>query len=785
MPPRSVRDAWILPTLERLLADDAVLRLREEADESYWEAAVALKLVTDQALLEAVAARFRMKVADLDASSPQARDMVPESLARRYRVVPVSVTDHVLDVATSDPTDMDCERAIGFASGRKVRFLLAAPADIAVRIEALYHGESQAVNAIGRILENVADKYEVQALPDTDDDGEVGDLSDAGSDRPVIKLVDYVIAEAVTSRASDIHLEPEESGVYVRYRIDGVLRQTLELPRAAGVPLVSRVKIMSGMDIADRLRPQDGRARVVVNGKQVDLRVSTLPAAHGEKVVIRILDPASTVMSFEAMGLNPEEHDRLQRLLQMREGVVLVTGPTGSGKTTTLYTALRQVAQRGGVNVVTVEDPVEYRLPGIVQVQVNEKAGLTFAAALRSILRQDPDVVLVGEIRDRETAGIAIQASLTGHLVFSTLHTLDAASSVTRLVDIGVESYKTAAALKGIVAQRLVRRLCRSCCRPAEVPVAPRLRRWFPDGSQLNAAVGCAECGNTGYRGRIAVLEVLLVDSEVERRIAANEPVDRVVEAARAGGMHSLWESGVRHALAGTTSVEELLRVLDVPAEESPIARSALDRAAPGAPGQWRDGAAARAAMERQAVDWRGGVPTPVWQSAVVGDGPASPPILPPEALELVDDPGPARLEAGPRPTVLLVEDEAPLRSVLGDLLVREGYDVVEASDGIEALELVDRAAPDLVVLDLTLPRLDGYAVLSRLRTRRDTHDLPVVVLTAREDEEAEVRVFELGASDFLCKPFRPRALMARIRAQLRRTPAGALATQVELPAAS
>ncbi|HEX5580616.1 MAG TPA: ATPase, T2SS/T4P/T4SS family, partial [Gemmatimonadaceae bacterium] len=754
-------------------------------DESYWETAVSRELATDQSLLRAVATHYRMKVADLAAASlgvvsPQARDLVPESLARRYGVVPVSVADQVLEVATSDPTDVDCERAVGFASGRKVRLVLAAPADIAVAIETLYHTESQVVSAISRILENVADKYDVQAIPHPEDDGDLADLSGAGVDRPVIRLVDYLIAEAVTSRASDIHLEAEESGIFVRYRIDGVLRQVLELPRVAGVPLVSRVKIMSGMDIADRLRPQDGRARVVVNGKQVDLRVSTLPATHGEKVVIRILDPASSVMSLEAMGLNPDELDRLQRLLEMREGIVLVTGPTGSGKTTTLYTALRQVAQRGGVNVVTVEDPVEYRLPGIVQVQVNEKAGLTFAAALRSILRQDPDVVLVGEIRDRETAGIAVQASLTGHLVFSTLHTLDAASSITRLVDIGVESYKIAAALRGIVAQRLVRRLCEACRRPVEAPRPPRLRRWFPEGSRLHEAVGCAECGATGYRGRISVLEVLMVDGEVERRIAANEPVDRVVEAARAGGMRSLWGSGVQHALAGTTSVDELLRVLDLPLE-SPAPRPG----AAAASGDARARPALRRVVEAPPADWRGGVPTPIWQSAVVGDGPWAPPILPPEALELVDDPLPAPLQGESRPTVLLVEDEDPLRGVLGDLLGREGYVVLEAADGVEALELVDRAAPDLVVLDLTLPRLDGYAVLSRLRTRRDTREVPVIVLTAREDEDAEVRVFELGAVDFLSKPFRPRALMARIRAQLRRTPAGAHVTPVQLPVAS
>jgi Tfp pilus assembly pilus retraction ATPase PilT/CheY-like chemotaxis protein len=501
----------------------------------------------------------------------------------------------------------------------------------------------------------------------------------------------------------------------VRYRIDGVLRQAMVLPKAAGIPLVSRVKIMAQLDIADRLRPQDGRARVSIAGNRVDLRVSTLPASQGEKVVIRVLDQSTTILSLDALGLLPDEHTRITALLQVREGIVLVTGPTGSGKTTTLYSMLRTVQGRG-VNIVTVEDPVEYRLQGIVQVQVNEKAGLTFPAALRSILRQDPDVILVGEIRDKETANIAIQASLTGHLVLSTLHTNDAASSVTRLVEIGIESYKIAAALKGVVAQRLMRRLCKSCRELAVGQVPDRMQRYFPDQGTLYRGVGCPECAMTGYRGRLAIQEVLQVTDEVERRIAGNASVDRLNDAAKEGGMRSLWESAVAHVRTGETTIEELLRVLEAPPENA------------------NRGAAPR---------------------LTTGD-----------AFELVGDAG-AKRPAATR--VLLVEDEDALRRVMKDLLEREGFVVFEASDGVIALDEIDRLAPDLVVLDLHLPRLDGFGVLRYVRARSATATLPVVVLTARGDEDSEVRVFEYGASDYLTKPFRARALSARIRALIDR----------------
>jgi Tfp pilus assembly pilus retraction ATPase PilT/8-oxo-dGTP pyrophosphatase MutT (NUDIX family) len=326
----------------------------------------------------------------------------------------------------------------------------------------------------------------------------------------------------------------------VRHRVDGVLALARTLPRSVGPALVSRIKILCSLDIADRLRPQDGRARVAVNGVAVDLRVSTLPASHGEKVVVRVLDGRGAVMNLEGMGFHSDEMERIERLLQLREGLILVTGPTGSGKTTTLYAALRRLKERG-VNIVTVEDPIEVRLPGIVQVQVNEKAGLTFATALRSIMRQDPDVVLIGEIRDRETAEIAIQASLTGHLVLSTLHTNDAPSAVTRLIDIGVASYKIATAVKGVLAQRLVRRSCTACLGDSR--------------SQ------CAVCGETRFHGRLALVEIIVGSAEFERRVAAGESTERIADAAKADGMRTLWKAGVAHAAAGRTTMAEVLRV--------------------------------------------------------------------------------------------------------------------------------------------------------------------------------------------------------------------------------
>jgi type II secretory ATPase GspE/PulE/Tfp pilus assembly ATPase PilB-like protein/ActR/RegA family two-component response regulator len=573
-----------------------------------------------------------------------------------------------------------------------------------------------------------------------------------------VRLVDLILSEGITARSSDIHIEPEEGGVAVRYRIDGVLRQVMKIPRAAGLPLISRIKIISGMDIADRLRPQDGRARVAVNGVPVDLRVSTLPASLGEKVVIRVLDTSATVLALDSLGLTAEESAAITDLLENRDGIILVTGPTGSGKTTTLYSAIRHV-QSEGVNIVTVEDPVEYRLQGIVQVQVHEKAGLTFASALRSILRQDPDVVLVGEIRDRETAQIAVQASLTGHLVLSTLHTNDAPNAVTRLVDIGMEPYKIASALRGVVAQRLMRRLCPTCKEVWVEAIPRKLHRWLPPNTPLYRAVGCPECAMTGYRGRFSIVEILPVTAEVERAVGANENADKIAAAGRRVGMRSLWESGLAHVLGGESTIDELLRVVDVPQEDELVgAEAEVHKRASGSRRRSGEGSQATVEPSAPATPSGGGAP----------DTPGSVTPLSTE-FELLEPEQPTGSVRRSDAKVLLVDDEDQLRRVMKDLLERDGYDVTEAADGVEALDQVDRHAPDIIVLDLNLPGLDGYGVLSHLRSRPATQDIPVVVLTALGDEDSEVRVFELGADDFLSKPFRARALSARLQAVLGR----------------
>src|SRR6185503_1094180 len=522
-------------------------------DGSLWDSAVRRGFVTDRRLAASVAARFHVSVADLSQVSRQALELVPERWARRFGVLPLAIADHSLLVATSNPCDLECEHALAFAVGRDVRFAVAPPSAIARRLDEVYGDTEPHVPAPSERHDDTRLEVEVLSTEQESYDSAVDDASD--DDASATRLVDELLGDGIAARASDIHVEPEEQGIIVRHRVDGVMRVARRLPRNVGASIVSRVKIISGLDIADRLRPQDGRARVAVNGAAVDLRISTLPASHGEKVVIRVLDARTTVHTLEAIGFAAEELDRIRRLLDCREGLILVTGPTGSGKTTTLYAALRQLKQRA-VNIVTVEDPIEYRLPGIVQVQVRERAGLTFAAALRSIMRQDPDVLLIGEIRDRETAEIAIQASLTGHLVLSTLHTNDAASAVTRLVDIGVAPYKIATAVKGVVAQRLLRRLC-ACGARRESREQLLVAEPSP--------VACRECGGDGYRGRLAIAEVLIASPDFERAVAAGESADRLTEAARRCGMRTLWECGLAHVREGHTSRAELLRVAAPP----------------------------------------------------------------------------------------------------------------------------------------------------------------------------------------------------------------------------
>src|SRR5437879_4714507 len=748
-------DEWLAHSLEGVVSPELLAELRAKAQpgQTLWETLVAQKIATDSQILTALSARFRLKLAEVLEIDPSVKEKVPEQLARRFHILPLRVTDSFLEIATANPFDLDAEKALAFATAREIRMQLLAPSKINEKLDEMYRPEK----TLDKLVQGMEGSPDLVQLVEDQGPEEIAVSEEQASQRPVVRLVDLIISEGILARSSDIHIEPEEGGVAVRYRIDGVLRQVMKIPRQAGLPLISRIKIMSALDIADRLRPQDGRARVAVNGQPIDLRVSTLPAALGEKVVIRILDSRATVKSLDSLGLNANEIEAIKALLENHEGILLVTGPTGSGKTTTLYSCINLIKSEG-VNIVTVEDPVEYRMQGIVQVQVQEKAGLTFASALRSILRQDPNVVLTGENRDRETAQIAVQASLTGHLVLSTLHTNDAPNAVTRLVDIGVEAYKIAAALRGVVAQRLMRKLCPTCKEVWMEAPPDRLKPWFPKGTPLYRAAGCPECAMTGYRGRFSIIEVLTVTPEVERRIAAGETAEHIATAARRAGMKSLWDSGVAHVIKGESTVDELMRVVDVPEEDD-----RTGEAAPAPAGAGRRVAGGLAASPRHApAPGALGTPTP---AAAPGEPLAA-------HFDLLEEPARPRVSGAhgePLVKVLLVDDEDSLRKEMRDLLERDGYDVAEARDGVQALDQIDRVGPDIIVLDLNLPGLDGYGVLSHLRSRPATASIPVIVLTAKGDEDNEVRVFELGADDFLTKPFSARALSARLEAVLGR----------------
>ena len=735
-------DEWLVPTLASLVPDAVLadLRAKAPANGSLWQSVIERRVLTEEEVLKAVSTRFRMPIADLNQVERRVADQVPEQLARRYQVIPIRATDSWLDIATANPFDMDAEKMLAFATGLEVRLSICSPTRIREKLEEVYRPD----DLVERLLDGIAENADFTQLADEPEDV-VGSPAEAKS-RPIIKLVDTLLADGIVSRASDVHVEPTEAGVIVRYRIDGVLRQVMKIPRSAGIPLISRIKIMSGMDIADRLRPQDGRCRVAVNGSPVDLRVSTLPAAFGEKVVIRILNTKATLLDLDNLGYQADERQTIAGLLSNKEGIILVTGPTGSGKTTSLYAALRTV-QKTGVNIVTVEDPVEYRLgEQIVQVQINEKAGLNFAAALRSILRQDPDVILIGEIRDRETAQIAVQASLTGHLVLSTLHTNDAPNTITRLLDIGMEAYKIGSALRGIVAQRLMRRLCTHCRVIDTGPVPDAVAKYVPATAARYKGVGCADCSQTGYRGRFAIVEILVMNPAIERLVSSGANADQIAVVAREQGMRSLFHSAILHMLAGETSIDEALRVTDPPREAEPAGAAEPRRTPPPA----------EAPPARHTP---GPMPS-------IGHDPLA------GAFELVDEtelPPPLFEVTRKGAVILLVDDEDQLRRVMRDLLERQGYTVLEAADGAKALAEVDRSNPDLVILDLNLPGVDGYTVLAQLRSREVTRNLPVIVLTAKGDEENEVRVLELGADDFLTKPFRARALAARLQATLGR----------------
>jgi type IV pilus assembly protein PilB len=509
---------------------------------------IRLHLASERQIAEVLAHQLGLPFADLTEHPPMVDALlrIPKKLALTHTCVALAVEKNVLTVAMADPLLFSLVQDLEFHTGCRVRRVVATREDIT---EAIRHGYPEAALALVP-----------QPDPSTRPEPATSDSA------PMIDLVDLVIKSALRSGASDVHIEPTESGVTVRHRLDGLLKEVMDLPKWVHEGLVARIKVMAGLDIAEKRLPQDGRIRTSTDGgHSLDLRVSTLRTIQGEKVVLRVLDHRKGVPPLETLGFSPAALAQLQTFLRHQHGMILVVGPTGSGKTTTLCSALASLRSER-TNIVTIEDPVEYQIPGVNQTQINSKIELTFARSLRAILRQDPDVVLVGEIRDHDTARVAMQAAQTGHLVLSTLHTDDAPSSVTRLADIGIEPYVSASALVGVIAQRLVRRLCMSC-RRMYTPEPERLRALgIPEadleGVTFYDAVGCEQCRQTGYRGRIGIYEIMSVTDEIRRLIARKVTGGELCAAARAAGMRALGEDGLLKVKAGLTTPEELLRVV-------------------------------------------------------------------------------------------------------------------------------------------------------------------------------------------------------------------------------
>ena len=559
-------DDYILEILENvgLVSREQAVAARQIAtqeDEGVMDVLAREGVVSKLDMLKALAGQFGMETISLTGLDipREVLDMVPGDVAQRYKVVPVFKNENVLTVAIGDPLDVDTLDGLRYVLKCNVEGVVAPPEEIEKAI-ANYYG--RATGAVEGMLQEITEG--TLALPEDVKKQLVGDENVTESDAPIIKLVSLIIMEAFRSRASDIHLEPMPKKFRVRYRIDGVLHEVDSPPKRLQSAIISRVKIMANMSIAEKRVPQDGRIQINVMGRDLDLRVSSIPTNHGESIVMRILDKAGIALGLPQLGFFSDDQQIFERLITLSDGIILVTGPTGSGQTTTLYACLNTI-NKPDRKIITVEDPVEYQMSGINQVQVRTDIGMTFSAALRAILRQAPNIIMIGEIRDMETAEIAVNASLTGHLVFSTLHTNDAPSAVTRMIDIGVKPFLVASSTRAIMAQRLVRKICEKCKEPYQ-PQEAELRLLGPAAKQLASAQlfhgkGCADCSFTGYRGRLGIYEIFLIDDQVRNLIFEQVSSTELRIKARELGMRTLREDGVRKVVAGITTLEEVLRV--------------------------------------------------------------------------------------------------------------------------------------------------------------------------------------------------------------------------------
>ena len=775
---------------------------------------VVEKKFSEEAVANSFCRRMRLSRVNLAAMvpEPEAVKLVPEEMARKHLLVPLKVENRSLVAAMANPADMDGQRDIEFSSGKTLKVLVATRTEVLDALEKIFRtGE-----ILKDFLENINDVHNFELVEEKVE--EVGDLKDSlgGAELPpVVKMVNLVVYDAIRNRGSDIHLEPTVNDLQVRVRIDGVMREFMQLPKWVCQPVVSRIKVLSKMDIAERRVPQDGRLKVVFEGRTVDMRVSTLPTHLGEKVVMRILG-SGQVPAIAELGFEPEDLDAIMNTTQNPQGMLLVTGPTGSGKTTSLY-ALLNARKSPEVNIITVEDPVEYQLAGINQVQINPKAGLTFAGCLRSCLRQDPDIILVGKIRDQETAEVAFHASSTGHLVLSTLHTNSAPATLSRLLDLGVDPFVVGSTVLLVMAQRLARKVCPHC-KVNYTPTELALKRLnLPADGVYYRGAGCPQCSFSGFSGRTGIYELLVINPAVREAINRKAPESEIRKVAiRSGGYSSLLAKALAKVYAGLTTPEELLRILQVEEEEvaaCPNCRAQIDpdfSVCPYCSQALK--ALCRECRQHLRPKWSicpycstpvgqpqaaAGGPMPSWEGSpspvrpapqaptapppAVPEATASPPQAPASSPEAPASPpgSPGAAVAPPRPTeapkqvkILVVDDDPSIQIVLRKSLEQLPYpsEIFTASDGREALEQVEEVRPDLILLDVMMPGVDGFTVCQKLRENVRTTFIPIIMLTANPDEENRTKGFLVGTDDYMNKPFSVPELLARVGRLLRRT---------------
>ncbi len=564
-------EAAILTELLRernLVSEEQLAEIAEEHErtgKSYSQIIVDFGLMTETQLLQAVADYLNIEFVDLDTIDfqPQLLRVLPSSAARMYNAVPISVQGNSVTLAVLDPYSPQLVEELSFVLGKDVHIAVAPPKQIEAAVARYYNVESGSLKDVLEDMEEQLSKTGIAKTAGKAEAEEAEALEDLAGKAPIVRFVNLILNQAIQDRASDIHFEPFEDEFKIRYRVDGALYEMAPPPKHLALPVISRIKVMSNLNIAERRLPQDGRIQLNIAGRQVDLRVSTLPTQFGESVVLRVLDRSVVNLSLESLGMPPDILSKMEELIQIPNGIIIVTGPTGSGKTTTLYSCLKRV-NKIELKLLTAEDPVEYDIEGIMQVPVNEAIGMTFARALRAFLRQDPDIIMVGEMRDLETAQISIQASLTGHLVFTTLHTNDAPGAVTRMIDMGVEPFLISSTLEAVLAQRLVRTICKKCkvaFEPSEAVLSELgLTKADVQGRPFYYGKGCLDCNETGYKGRKGLFELLVVTEPIRELINLRAPSGVMRAKALELGMRTLREDGIRSILNGETTVEEVLK---------------------------------------------------------------------------------------------------------------------------------------------------------------------------------------------------------------------------------